>query len=268
MKRQLWWRPPMGGGGASESVLTCVRASRLSDARAGVRALPRASREELLTGGGGMCTPAYRAIIVAELFANVHGELCSCISMCVYLYDSTEPTGIANIFQPHGAGVYPLPVMGVEWVAPHLCVGPLQTGLVLRYAGLQNSKGNVIEDGKIQTNSVYGNAPYFPSSTCNRPSWSQFTSSFLRFWRLFDSLAVAGYLALPLLCCVHNKRRSYAKSIHANGCQFREFPPAAANGGNRAKGKICPTTSCKRHSALRRSARHHWRGESNWLLLL
>lgn len=60
--------------------------------------------------------------------------------MCADLNDGTEPAGIANIFQPDGTGVDPLPVMRVEGVAPHFCVGPLQTRLVLGYAGLQNSK--------------------------------------------------------------------------------------------------------------------------------
>lgn len=62
--------------------------------------------------------------------------------MCVraHLYDSTEPAGVANIFQADWAVVYPLSVMWVGWIAPYFRVGTLQTCLVLRYAGLQNSK--------------------------------------------------------------------------------------------------------------------------------
>lgn len=67
------------------------------------------------------------------------GWVCVFMCVCTYLYDSTKPAGIANIFQTHRAGVYPLPVMWVGWIAPYFSVGTFQTGLVLRYAGLQNS---------------------------------------------------------------------------------------------------------------------------------
>ena len=39
--------------------------------------------------------------------------VCVCVRVRAHLYDSTEPAGIANIFQTHRAAVYPLPVMWV-----------------------------------------------------------------------------------------------------------------------------------------------------------
>lgn len=70
--------------------------------------------------------------------ATAVAQFWSHLRVRAYLNDGAKPAGVANIFQAHGATLYPLPVVRVGRVAPHLCVGSLQAGLVLRNAGLQN----------------------------------------------------------------------------------------------------------------------------------